>query len=133
LNEDADDYLSKSFLWAELAARIQAVIRRGCRPVQQFYAHENLEFNRVTHRVILADQPVDLSPKEYALLDILLRHYGRPVARYSIIEKVWEMRAGAMTSVVDVYINYLPRKLDPDPNHSVIRTVRGIGYQIGGD
>ena len=90
--------------------------------------------------VIDRDQSVDagrlrrleLSPKEFALLEFLMRHAGQPVTRTAIVEQVWKLNFDTMTNVVDVYINYLRRKMDTGYDHALIRTVRGVGYQIGG-
>ncbi len=133
LNAGADDFVGKPLTFAELLARIQAVLRRRGRPVQDVYQFEDLEINRVTHSVRRAGQLIDLSPKEYALLDFLLRNPGRPVTRTSIVEQVWRMHPDSVTNVVDVYINYLRRKIDAGAARPLIRTIRGIGYQIGGN
>lgn len=133
LNAGADDYLVKPFAMAELVARARAVIRRGNRPRHNVFTFEDLEVNRVSHEVWRAGRAIELSPKEYALLEFLLRDPGRPVARHAIVEEVWHMRGDTMTNVVDVYINYLRRKIDAGSEHPLIRTVRGIGYQIGGN
>ncbi len=76
---------------------------------------------------------IELSPKEYALLEFLLRQPGRPVPRNTIIEEVWQMHRESITNVVDVYINYLRRKIDSGSDRPLIRTIRGVGYQIGGN
>jgi len=94
---------------------------------------EDLQINRVSHEVRRAGRAIELSPKEYALLEFLLRHPGRPVPRNTIVEEVWRMQGDAVTNVVDVYINYLRRKIDAGSDHPLIRTVRGVGYQIGGN
>ena len=89
--------------------------------------------NRVSHEVRRAGRAVELSPKEYALLEFLLRNPGRPVTRTAIIEEVWRIHGDSITNVVDVYINYLRRKIDFGADHPLIRTIRGVGYQIGGN
>lgn len=133
LNAGADDFLVKPFAVAELVARIHAVLRRKVRPVQDVFAFEDLEVNRVSHEVRRAGRAIDLSPKEYALLEYLLRNPGRPVSRNNIIEEVWRMQGDSITNVVDVYINYLRRKIDAGSERPLIRTIRGVGYQIGGN
>jgi DNA-binding response OmpR family regulator len=75
---------------------------------------------------------IELSPKEFALLEFLMRHAGQPVTRSAIVEQVWKLNIDTMTNVVDVYINYLRRKVDTGYDRALIRTVRGVGYQIGG-
>jgi DNA-binding response OmpR family regulator len=131
LDAGADDYLAKPFAFAELAARIRAVMRRGNRTVSATLKVEDLELDRITHSVQRRGQPIELSPKEFALLEFLMRHVGQPVARAAIVEQVWKLHFDTMTNVVDVYINYLRRKVDSGYDHPLIRTIRGIGYQIG--
>jgi len=133
LDAGADDYVAKPFAFAELAARIRAVLRRGTRPARSILQIEDLEVDRVSHSVRRGTQNIDLSPKEFALLEFLMRHEGQPVSRSSIVEQVWKLNFDTMTNVVDVYINYLRRKVDSGYDRALIRTVRGIGYQIGGN
>jgi two-component system, OmpR family, response regulator len=131
LNAGADDVLVKPFAPAELVARVHAVLRRQSRPVRDVFVFEDLEINRVSHEVRRAGRAIDLSPKEYALLEYLLRNPGTPVPRASIVEDVWRMHGDSLTNVVDVYINYLRRKIDAGSDRPLIRTIRGVGYQIG--
>jgi DNA-binding response OmpR family regulator len=133
LDAGADDYLAKPFAFAELAARIRAVLRRGNRPARSILQIEDLEVDRVSHTVRRGNDNIDLSPKEFALLEFLMRHEGQPVSRTSIVEQVWKLNFDTMTNVVDVYINYLRRKMDSGYNRALIRTIRGVGYQIGGN
>jgi two-component system copper resistance phosphate regulon response regulator CusR len=133
LDAGADDIIAKPFAWSELAARIRAVLRRRNRPAREVFQFEDLEVNRVSHEVRRAGRAVELSPKEYALLEFLLRNPGRPVARAAIIEEVWRIHGDSITNVVDVYINYLRRKIDSGADNPLIRTIRGVGYQIGGN
>ncbi len=132
LDAGADDYIGKPFAFAELAARIRAVLRRGSRPGIAVLAIDDLTVDRVSHSVQRNGHAIDLSPKEFALLEFLMRHAGQPVTRSAIIEQVWKLNFDTMTNVVDVYINYLRRKVDTGYDHALIRTVRGVGYQIGG-
>jgi len=132
LDAGADDYIGKPFAFAELAARIRAVLRRGSRPGVAVLAIDDLTVDRVSHSVQRSGHAIDLSPKEFALLEFLMRHAGQPVTRSAIIEQVWKLNFDTMTNVVDVYINYLRRKVDTGYDHALIRTVRGVGYQIGG-
>ena len=132
LDAGADDYIGKPFAFAELAARIRAVLRRGSRPGVAMLAIDDLTVDRVSHSVQRNGHAIDLSPKEFALLEFLMRHAGQPVTRSAIIEQVWKLNFDTMTNVVDVYINYLRRKVDTGYDHALIRTVRGVGYQIGG-
>jgi len=133
LDAGADDIIVKPFAWSELAARIRAVLRRRNRPARELFQFEDLEVNRVSHEVRRSGRPVELSPKEYALLEFLLRNPGRPVTRTAIIKEVWRIHGDSITNVVDVYINYLRRKIDSGADHPLIRTIRGVGYQIGGN
>jgi DNA-binding response OmpR family regulator len=132
LDAGADDYIGKPFAFAELAARIRAVLRRGSRPGVAVLAIDDLTVDRVSHSVQRNGHAIDLSPKEFALLEFLMRHAGQPVTRSAIIEQVWKLNFDTMTNVVDVYINYLRRKVDTGYDRALIRTVRGVGYQIGG-
>jgi two-component system copper resistance phosphate regulon response regulator CusR len=131
LDAGADDYVAKPFAFAELAARIRAVLRRGNRPARAVLQVDDLEMDRVTHIVHRGGHSIDLSPKEFALLEFLMRHAGQPVSRATIVEQVWKLNFDTMTNVVDVYINYLRRKVDSGYDRALIRTIRGIGYQIG--
>jgi DNA-binding response OmpR family regulator len=133
LDAGADDIVTKPFAWLELAARIRAVLRRRNRPAREIFQFEDLEVNRVSHQVRRGGQAIELSPKEYALLEFLLRNPGRPVTRAAIIEEVWRIHGDSITNVVDVYINYLRRKIDAGADRPLIRTIRGVGYQIGGN
>jgi DNA-binding response OmpR family regulator len=130
LDAGADDYVAKPFAFAELAARLRAVIRRGNRPARTVLKIADLELDRVTHDVRRAGRAIELSPKEFALLEFLMRHAGQPVSRNAIIEQVWKLKFDTMTNVVDVYINYLRRKIDSGFDRPLIRTIRGVGYQI---
>jgi DNA-binding response OmpR family regulator len=132
LDAGADDYVAKPFAFAELAARIRAVLRRGNRPAHAVLAVEDLTIDRVSHLVQRGGHAIELSPKEFSLLEFLMRNAGQPVTRSAIIEQVWKLNFDTMTNVVDVYINYLRRKVDTGYDRCLIRTIRGVGYQIGG-
>jgi DNA-binding response OmpR family regulator len=131
LDGGADDCLAKPFAFDELAARIRAVLRRANRRVHATLQIEDLELDRVSHIVRRASHGIDLSPKEFALLEFLMRHEGQAVSRTAIIEQVWKLNGDATTNVIDVYINYLRRKIDDGYGRALIRTIRGVGYQIG--
>jgi DNA-binding response OmpR family regulator len=133
LDAGADDYVAKPFAFAELAARIRAVLRRGNRPARAVLQIGDLEVDRVSHTVRRGSRDIDLSPKEFALLEFLMRHEGQPVSRTAIVEQVWKLNFDTMTNVVDVYINYLRRKVDSGHDRALIQTIRGVGYQIGGN
>src|ERR1700730_18039906 len=127
----ADDFVAKPFEVAELAARIRAVVRRGNRAGRAVLQVNDLELDRISRRVQRQGQQIDLSPKEFCLLELLMRHAGQPVSRSAIVEQVWKLNCDTMTNVVDVYINYLRRKVDVGFELPLIRTVRAVGYQIG--
>jgi DNA-binding response OmpR family regulator len=131
LDAGADDYLSKPFVFAELSARIRAVLRRGKCGTRAVLQIEDLELDRMAHVVRRGSRDIALSPKEFALLELLMCNEGRPVPRAAIIENVWKLHLDTMTNVVDVYINYLRRKVDSGHNRTLIRTIRGVGYQMG--
>ena len=107
-------------------------LRRNNRAANAILAIDDLTVDRVSHSVQRNGRAIDLSPKEFALLEFLMRHAGQPVTRSAIVEQVWKLNFDTMTNVVDVYINYLRRKVDSGYERALIRTVRGVGYQIGG-
>ncbi len=133
LDAGADDCVAKPFAFAELAARIRAVLRRGNRPARTILQIGDLELDRVNRTVRRGNRNIELSPKEFCLLEYLMRHEGQPVTRTAIVEQVWKLGCDSMTNIVDVYINYLRRKMDSGYDQSLIRTIRGVGYQIGGN
>jgi DNA-binding response OmpR family regulator len=130
LNAGADDYLAKPFAFSELAARTRALLRRR-RHVTALLKVDDLELDRVSHTVRRGTRNLDLSPKEFELLEYLMLHADTPVPRTAIIEQVWRSRSEVMTNVVDVYVNYLRRKIDGGYSVPLIQTIRGIGYQLG--
>jgi DNA-binding response OmpR family regulator len=112
LDAGANDCVEKPFAFAELAARIRAVLRRGNRPARAVLQIEDLELDRVSHAVLPGRHDIELSPKEFALLEFLMRHEGQPISRPSIVEQVWKLNFDTTTNVVDAYINYLRREVD---------------------
>ena len=129
LDWGADDCMIKPFSLEELRARCRALVRRR-RDANLILRCAGLELNRVDHSVRRDGQPISLTAKEYALLEYLLLNRGNCVSRTTLLEQVWNMGAAAGTNVVDVYINYLRRKLRDSPTDSIIQTVRGSGYCI---
>ena len=127
LDSGADDYLVKPFAFAELSARIRALLRRG-QTADDRLRVADLEMNVAARRVTRAEQEIDLKPKEYALLEFLLRHAHRPVTRTMIIEHVWDIHFDSVSNVVDVHINSLRNKIDKGFSPSLIHTIRGVGY-----
>lgn len=131
LNLGADDYLVKPFSLHELLARCRAVRRRSSNHAASTLRHGNLQINRITREVTLAGRAVEFTSKEFSLLEYLLLQRGRSVSRQELLREVWRMAPDSGTNVVDVYINYLRRKLAIDPAGNIIETVRGEGYGIG--
>jgi len=131
LDLGADDYLIKPFAFRELTARVRALLRRGDPPTNFTLQVEDLMMNLVKRAVHRGERKIELTPKEFALLEYLIRNQGRAVSRPMIIEHVWNFSFDTMTNVVDVYINYLRKKVDEGFEQKLIHTVRGVGYQIG--
>lgn len=132
LNLGADDCLLKPFSFNELTARCRALLRRREQFADPVLRHGEVELNRMERRVIRNGRPVDLTVKEFSLLEFLMLRRGRCCGRSELLREVWQMSPDAGTNVVDVYINYLRKKLDAcDPECSVIETVRGEGYRMG--
>src|SRR5258708_33324811 len=130
LDTGADDYLAKPFSFSELSARIRALVRRSHLPSESVLTVGDLKLDRVEHRVERAGRRVELTTKEFSLLEYLMRNAGRRVTRSMIIEHVWNLTFDTTTNVVDVYINYLRRKIDDGHPLKLIHTVRGVGYEL---
>lgn len=130
LEAGADDYLGKPFSVAELVARVQTVLRRVTRAAETVLRAGDLEMNLVTHRVTRGGAPVELQPLEYQLLEYLLRNRGRVVTRATIMESVWHYAFDPSTNVVETRMSRLRDKIETDPRHRLIRTVRGFGYVL---
>jgi heavy metal response regulator len=133
LDMGADDYLVKPFSFLELAARARALLRRCHLPSESVLAVRDLRLDRVERRVERSGRRIDLTTKEFALLEYLMRNVGRRLTRAMIIEHVWNLTFDSTTNVVDVYINYLRRKVDDGFTPPLIHTVRGVGYELGPD
>ena len=133
LDAGADDYLIKPFAFAELLARLRALVRRGApqRPVR--LRVDDVELDPAARTVTRDGRPVDLSPKEFALLEFLMRHPGEVVNRRRILENVWAYDYDGLSNVVDVYVGYLRDKIDRPFGVSSIETVRGYGYRLRED
>lgn len=131
LDLGADDYLLKPFSFHELLARCRALGRRRSSGTTSVVRHGDLLVDRVSRLVSRSDVPVDLTSKEFALLDYLLQHRGRAIGRPELLANVWKMSPDAGTNVVDVYVNYLRRKLQTGSDDvGLVETVRGAGYMI---
>ena len=131
LDAGADDYLAKPFEYAELLARVKALLRRSTITAGSSTMRvRDLSVDPVARRVERAGKVIELTQKEYALLEYLVRNAGRIVSRQMISEHVWKHDVDPLTNVVNVYINYLRKKLDEDKHNPLIQTVRGRGYLI---
>lgn len=126
----ADDFLAKPFSILELMARIQAVMRRHSGTVSNTSQVADLTLHREEHRVERNGRRIDLTPREFAMLDCLMRNVGRPVSRTSLFEEVWKAPYDPSTNIVDVYMKYVRDKVDGPGEHKLTRTVRGIGYEL---
>jgi two-component system copper resistance phosphate regulon response regulator CusR len=134
LDQGADDYLTKPFAFAELLARIRALLRRGRMDQILKLQHEDLEMDLVTHKVSRGGKSIDLTAKEFEILEYLLRHSGTVVSREMFARDVWHAtaRATPLDNVIDVTIARLRRKIDEPHERKLLQTVRGVGYMLGG-
>ncbi len=130
LDGGADDYLPTPFSFSELSARIRALLRRSHLPSESVLTVADLKLDRVQHLVERAGTRIDLTAKEFSLLEYLMRNAGRSVTRSMILEHVWNLTFDTTTNLVDVYINYVRRKIDDGHATKLIRTVRGVGYKL---
>jgi heavy metal response regulator len=126
----ADDYLTKPFAFAELLVRIKALLRRGPVTRSSTVRVDDLELDRLSQQVRRAGKRIDLTSKEYALLEYLMSNAGRVLSRTMIIEHVWDQSFDGITNIVDVYVRHLRDKVDDGHERKLIRTVRGVGYTI---
>lgn len=132
LEVGGDDYLTKPFDLPELLARVTALIRRAdLRNQGAVLSIGELRLDRLARSVTRAGKPIDLSPREFSLLEFLMQNSGRAVSRARIAEAVWNYQFDSETNVVDVYVNYLRKKLRGAGLEGVIQTVRGVGYRLG--
>jgi DNA-binding response OmpR family regulator len=129
LDSGADDYMVKPFALAELSARLRAVLRRGA-PRENVLRVADLEIDTLARSVRRAGRKIDLKPKEYALLEYLMRNSGRPLTRALIVEHVWDIHFDSISNVVEVHINSLRNKIDREFPSPLIHTVRGVGYML---
>jgi DNA-binding response OmpR family regulator len=129
LDGGADDYMVKPFALAELSARLRALLRRGVLR-ENVLRVDDLEVDTVTRVVRRGGRRIDLKPKEYALLEYLMRNSGRPVTKSLIIEHVWDIHFDSVSNVVEVHINSLRNKIDRGFSAPLIHTVRGVGYML---
>jgi len=130
LDLGADDYLVKPFNFAELLARIRALLRRSPRMTPTRLQCADLELDPATRRVTRAGREIDLTPREYALLEFLMRRAGSVVTRSALIEGIWDMNFDSLTNVLDVLVNRLRAKVDYPFSKRLIHTVRSVGYVL---
>jgi heavy metal response regulator len=125
----ADDYLVKPFAFVELLARVRALLRRG-QPTPERLQVADLTLDCIRRKVTRSGDNIELAPKEFSILEYLMRNRGRPLSRTMIVEHVWDMDYDGLTNIVDVYIRHLRSKIDDRFPVKMIHTVRGIGYML---
>jgi two-component system OmpR family response regulator len=129
----ADDYLTKPFSFVVLIARLRAIIRRGAPERPTVLVAGDLGLDPAPRRVSRGDQEIELTPREFGLLEFLMRHRGDVVSKTEILQNVWDAHYDGDPNVVEVYVGYLRRKIDTPYGRKAIETVRGIGYRLAAD
>jgi heavy metal response regulator len=129
-NAGCDDYICKPFSFEELLVRIRAVLRRGSGAMSNVLTFADLTLDLISHKVIRDSREIELTAKEYTLLEYLVRNPNRVLTRTMIAEHVWDYNYDSFTNVIDVYINYLRNKVDRGFSTKLIHTVRGVGYVL---
>jgi len=128
LDSGSDDYVTKPFAFAELLARVRALLRRSEMDKGAELRFADLRLNPVTHKVWRRDKEIDLTAKEYGLLEYFMRNPNQVLTRTMIADHVWDYTFDTFTNIIDVYVNYLRKKIDRDEEKKLIHTVRGVGY-----
>jgi heavy metal response regulator len=132
LDSGCDDYLTKPFAFSELLARIRSLLRRDREAKDPVLQLEDLRLSLHTHEVNRAGNNIDLTAKEYALLEYFMRNPNRVLTRTTIAEHVWDYHFDTDTNIIDVYVNFLRKKIDRDFDVKLIHTIRGVGYMLKG-
>jgi two-component system OmpR family response regulator len=131
LQAGGDDYLTKPFAFAELLARVQALVRRATRPSEPTtLSVGDISLDLLTRRVTRDGKPIDLRPREFALLEYLMRHAGKVISKTMILSHVWEYNFDPQTNIVDVLVSRLRDKIDKPFERKMLHTVRGVGYVL---
>src|SRR6185437_5145625 len=130
LDIGADDYLTKPFSFVVLLARIRALLRRGAQPRPAALTVDDLVLDPAAHTVSRAGNPIDLTPREFSLLEFLMRRAGDAVSKADILHHVWDANYDGDANVVEVYVGYLRRKIDTPFSKQSVQTVRGAGYRL---
>jgi heavy metal response regulator len=128
LDSGSDDYLTKPFAFAELLARVRALLRRGTKDRGAEIRFADLRLDPVDHKVWRSGKEIELTAKEYGLLEYFMRNPNQILTRTMIAEHVWDYTFDSFTNIIDVYVNYLRKKIDRDYDKKLIHTVRGVGY-----
>ncbi len=130
LDAGADDYLAKPFAFVELNSRLQALLRRSHKQPETTLTVDTLELDPIKHTVSRGGKQIALTPKEFAILEYLMRHKDEVVTRTQITEHTWDYNFDSMSNVIDVFITSIRKKIDSNQKHKLIHTIHGVGYKI---
>jgi two-component system OmpR family response regulator len=133
LDTGADDFVTKPFSFVVLVARLRALMRRGARPRPAVLVAGDLKLDPATHHCCRGSKQIELTAREFALLELLMRHPGEVLSRREILDHVWDFAFDADSNIVEVYVGYLRRKIDIPFGRHAVQTVRGVGYRLAED